>query len=106
MGHDLLLVNRKIPIKNIEHLAFHATDVPRVENTGTPRPNDVFHHLIIEVLQNEWNQHNELIHDVTANKRSGRKRLTLPASTRAPTKILSQAQRSVVIRRWGFVRLI
>jgi len=73
MGHDLLLVNRKIPIKNIEHLAFHPTDVPWVENTGTPRPNDVFHHLIIEVLRSEWNQHNELMHDVTANKSLGRR---------------------------------
>ena len=49
------------------------------------------------------NQYDELIHDVT---KKGRQGLTLPASTRAPTKILSQAQRSVVIRRWGFARLI
>ena len=51
MGDELLLVDRKIPIEDIQHFAFHPTNVPMLENTGTPRPNNVLHHLIVEVLQ-------------------------------------------------------
>jgi hypothetical protein len=51
MGDELLLVYGKIPVEDIEHLAFHPPNVPKFENTGTPGPNDVFHHLIVEVLQ-------------------------------------------------------
>jgi hypothetical protein len=50
MGEELFLVDRKVPVKNVEHLAFHPPNIPILENTGTSRPNDVFHHLIVEVL--------------------------------------------------------
>ena len=53
MSQDLLLVNRKIPVEDIEHLAFHPTNVPMLENAGTPRPDYVLHHPIVEVLGNE-----------------------------------------------------
>ena len=53
MSHDLFLVDRKIPVEDVEHLAFHPANVPMLENAGTPRPNDVFHHPVVEVLQNE-----------------------------------------------------
>ena len=42
----------KIPVKDIEHLTFHPPNITVLENTGTPRPNDVFHHLIVKVLEN------------------------------------------------------
>ena len=35
-------MNLKIPVEDLEHLAFHPTDVPMLENAGTPRPNDAF----------------------------------------------------------------
>jgi len=47
MGQDLVLVDRKIPIEDIEHFAFHPTDVPVLENARTPRPDDVLHHPIV-----------------------------------------------------------
>jgi len=51
MGQDLVLVDRKIPIEDIEHFAFHPTDVSVLKDAGTPRPDDVLHHPIIEVLK-------------------------------------------------------
>jgi len=53
MSQDLLLVNSEVPVEDIEHLAFHPTDVPILENAGTPRPDHVLHHPIVEVLGNE-----------------------------------------------------
>jgi len=51
MGQDLFLVNRKIPVEDVEHFAFHPANVVVLENAGAPRPNDVLHHLVIEVLE-------------------------------------------------------
>src|SRR5579872_4847700 len=68
MGEELLLMHRKIPVKDVEHLAFHPTNVMVLEDAGTPRPNDVFHHPIVKVLKcdiDRWNQHNDVISDVT-----------------------------------------
>jgi hypothetical protein len=59
MGQDLVLVNRKIPVENIEHFAFHPTNVPMLKNTGTPGPNDVFHHLVVEVFTGEHKSSDE-----------------------------------------------
>ena len=47
MGQDFVLVNRKVPVENVEHFAFHPTNVPMFENARTPRPDDVLHHLIV-----------------------------------------------------------
>ena len=44
-------MNRKIPVEDVEQLAFHPTNVPGLENAGTPRPNDVFHHLVVQILK-------------------------------------------------------
>lgn len=46
-------MNRKIPVKDIEHLAFHPPNVTVLEDAGAPRPNDVFHHLIVKVFASE-----------------------------------------------------
>lgn len=101
-------MNRKVPVENVEHLTFHPTNVPMLENPGTPRPNDVLHHLIVEVLQHmdEINEMSSSLTSPAKKKKQRNQKLTLPASTRAPTKILSQAQRSADIRKWGFARLI
>jgi len=32
MSQNLVLVDRKIPVENIEHLAFHPTDIPVLKN--------------------------------------------------------------------------
>ena len=50
MGQDLFLVNRKIPVEDVEHFAFHPANVVVFKNAGAPRPNDVLHHLVIEIL--------------------------------------------------------
>lgn len=106
MGEELLLMDGKIPVENVEHFAFHPTNVPMLENPGTPRPDDVLHHLIVEVLK-QMDGINAMSSSLTSSREKKKdQKLTLPASTRAPTKILSQAQRSVVIRKWGFARLI
>ena len=47
MGQDLVLVDRKIPIKDIEHFALHPTNVPVLEDARTPCPDDVLHHPIV-----------------------------------------------------------
>jgi len=59
MVQNLLLVDGKIPIEDVEHLAFHPTDVSVLENAGTPRPNDVLHHLVVEVFASEYKSSNE-----------------------------------------------
>lgn len=51
MGEEFLLVDGKIPVEDIEHLALHSTNVPMLENTGTSGPNHVLHHLIVEILE-------------------------------------------------------
>jgi hypothetical protein len=53
MSQDLLLVDSEVPVEDIEHLAFHPTNVPMLENARTPRPDYVLHHSIVEVLGNE-----------------------------------------------------
>lgn len=103
----------KIPVKDIEHLTFHPPNITVLENAGTPRPNDVLHHLIVKVLENGngRDQYDGIMLTSQEEKkkkgsqRSGR-RLTLPARTSAPTKIRSHAQRSEVICKCGFARLI
>jgi len=47
MRQDLVLVNRQVPVENIEHFPFHSTNVPVLENARTPRPDDVLHHPIV-----------------------------------------------------------
>ena len=32
MSQDLLLVDGKVPVEDIEHLSFHPTNVPMLEN--------------------------------------------------------------------------
>jgi len=59
VGEKLLLMDRKIPVEYIQHLAFHPTDVPMLEKLGTLRPSDVFHRLIVEVLASEHESSNE-----------------------------------------------
>lgn len=51
MGQNLLLVDGKIPVEDVEQFAFHTTNVSVLEDAGTPRPNDVLHHLIVQVLK-------------------------------------------------------
>lgn len=52
MSENLLLVDRKIPVEDVQHLALHATNVAMLENARTSRPNDVLHHLVVKVLAN------------------------------------------------------
>jgi len=59
MGEEFLLVDGKIPVEDIEHLAFHSTNVPRLENTGTSGPNHVLHHLIVEILAGQHESSDE-----------------------------------------------
>lgn len=54
MGEELFLMHGKIPVKNIEHLAFHPTNVTVLEDAGTPCPNNVFHHPIVKVFASEY----------------------------------------------------
>jgi len=53
MGEEFLLVDGKIPVEDIEHLAFHSTNVPVLENTRISGPNHVLHHLIVEILASQ-----------------------------------------------------
>lgn len=56
----------EIPVKDIEHFALHPTNVPVLEDAGTPRPNDVLHHPIVEILESV--EYDELIGDVIASR--------------------------------------
>lgn len=59
MGEELFLVNGKIPVEDVEHLTFHPTNVSVLEYAGTPRPNYVLHHLIVEIFASEHESSNE-----------------------------------------------
>lgn len=59
MCKDLLLVDGKIPVEDIEHLPFHTTNVPVLEDAGTSRPDDVLHHFIVKVFASEHESTNE-----------------------------------------------
>ena len=69
-------MNRKVPVENVEHLTFHPTNVPMLENPGTPRPNDVLHHLIVEVLQ-----HMDEINEMSSSLTSPAKKKTAESET-------------------------
>lgn len=50
MSQNLLLVDGKVPVEDVQHLALHTADVPRLEDARAPRPHDVLHHLVVKVL--------------------------------------------------------
>jgi hypothetical protein len=59
MGENFFLVDGKIPVEDVEHLAFHPTNVPVLKDSRTSCPNYVLHHPIVEVFASEHEGSNE-----------------------------------------------